>query len=240
MKKICLFACIFCPLLLPVGLNAQSAAGGNNDIAVKKAIGLFYASISDNSGLFNGTEYIMYDQRIKGTPYFMDGGRQPGDIFYNGTLYNNVPLIYEITTGNVVVRQFGDGVYLNLVNEKINYFTLFNHSFIHLAPDSANTISDGFYDRLFNGATKVYVQRRKSVYEDPHTFEKSFVENDHYFICKNNVFYQVSGRGSVLGVFKDKKKDIAKFARQSSDIDFRKDLEYAMVKMAEFYDKLTH
>jgi len=227
-------------MLWPGVALAQTGPLANDEAPKQKVISLFYNSINDNAGLYNGSEYIMYDQRIKGTPYFMDGGQQSGDVFYNGTLYANVSLIYETSSESVVVREFGQGVFITLVNEKINYFTLLGHTFIHLTPDSSNkVINDGFYDRLYNGTTAVYAKRQKTVYEDPRTFEKSFVENNHYFIYKNNTFYEVNGKNAVLNVFKTKKKEIAKYIRQN-DISYRKDPENAIVKMAEYYDKLTH
>jgi hypothetical protein len=201
---------------------------------------VFYSSINDNAGLYNGTEYIMYDPRIKGDPYFLAADLQTGDILYNGTLYKNIRMLYELTTGYVVVREFDQGVLMNLLTEKVGYFTLLNHVFIHLVPDSTNKIiSNGFYDRIYNGSTTIYVRRQKTVFDDQNNFEKSFIENDHYFIYKNNTFYAVSDKGSVLNVFKDRKKDIAKYLRQNN-IKYKDNAEYAMVKMAEYYDKLTH
>ncbi len=227
-------------LLWPVALLAQPGAASNEEVPKQKAIALFYNNINDNAGLYNGSEYIMYDQRIKGTPYFLDGSQQPGDVYYNGTLYPNVTLIYETTTESVVVREFGQGIFISLVNEKVNYFNLLGHTFVHLRPDSSNKIiTNGFYDRLYNGPTAVYAKRQKTVYEDPRTFEKSFVESNHYYLNKDKVFYEVDGKNSVLSVFKSKKKDILKYIRQN-DISYKKDPETAIVKMAEYYDKLTH
>lgn len=56
---------------------------------------------------------------------------------------------------------------------------------------------------------------------------------------KTIFFYEVDGKNSVLGVFKNKKKDLVKFIRQN-DISYKRDPETAIVKMAEYYDKLTH
>jgi hypothetical protein len=49
----------------------------------------------------------------------------------------------------------------------------------------------------------------------------------------------VSTESDVLKVFKDKRKDISKYLRQNK-IKFKKDHEFAMIKMAEYYDQLTH
>jgi len=240
MKKKYLRSSILLAMIWPVAVLAQPGAAGDQEVTNQKAVALFYNNINDHAGLYNGSEYIMYDQRIKGTPYFLDGSQQLGSVFYNGTLYNNVTLIYETTTGSVVVREFGQGIFISLVNEKLNYFSLLGHTFVHLMPDSSNKIiNNGFYDQLYNGPTTVYAKRQKTVYEDPRTFEKSFVESNHYYVYKDNVFYEVDGKNSVLGVFKNKKKDLVKYIRQN-DISYKRDPETAIVKMAEYYDKLTH
>jgi len=239
MKKVYPLLVMLCLLLSPVLLTAQTGMVASTDTALQKATGIFYSAVNDNAVLYNGTEYVMYDQRIKGTPYFLDG-QQTADIAYNGTLYNNVPLIYELVNNNIVIREFGQGVFINLINQKVQYFTFFNHTFLHLVPDSTDkVITNDFYDRIYNGTVKVFVKRQKIVFEEPNTFEKSFVEKDHYFIYKNNNYYAVNDYGAVIDVFKDKKKDLVKYLRQNN-IKYKKGPEYAIAKMAEYYDTLTH
>jgi len=235
MKNTFLPIAVFIMALLCVG-----SVGAQSTTATGGPAKLFYSSINENAHLYNGTEYIMYDQHIKGDPYYSIADMKEGSVFYDGTLYQNVPMLYELTTGNLVIRQYNNGVLMNLINEKIGYFTLLNHTFIHLVPDSANNIiSNGFYDRIYNGSAVVYVKRQKIAFEDPSTFEKSFIIKDRYFIYKGNSCYPVSDESDVLKVFKDKKKDISKYLRQNK-IKFKKDREFAMVKMAEYYDQLTH
>lgn len=238
MKKAFLPIAVFSVVFLCVTVvSAQPASPERN---TQGPVKLFYSSINENAHLYNGTEYIMYDQHIKGDPYFIVADMREGMVLYDGTLYENVPMLYELTTGNVVVRAYNNGVLMNLINEKVGYFTLLNHTFVHIMPDSANTtITDGFYDRLYNGNAAVYVKRQKIAFEDPSTFERSFIVKDRYFIYKNATWYAVSGESDVLRIFKEKKKDITKYLRQNK-IKFKKDPEYAMVKMAEYYDQLTH
>src|SRR5580658_2486370 len=101
MRKLYLFTGIYCLALWPALLSAQTGAGSNNDVATQKTTGLFYNNINNDAALYNGSEYIMYDPHIKGTPYFMDADTLTGNIMYSGTLYGNVPMLYEITTGNI-------------------------------------------------------------------------------------------------------------------------------------------
>lgn len=181
----------------------------------------------------------MYDQHIKGDPYFITEVTS-GSVYYDGTLYKNVPMLYELTSGNLVVRRYDGGVLMCLIKEKVGSFNLYNHTFIHLVPDSGNTvITNDFYDRIYNGKNAIYVRRQKILYEDPATYERSFLINDKYVIYKNNAWYPVSSEGDVLKLFKDHKKEITKYLRQNK-IKYKKAPEYAMVKMAEYYDTLTH
>lgn len=223
--------CLFVPC---TAILAQAPARGDT----AKPVELFYKSVNENSHLFNGTEYIMYDQHIKGNPYFLDE-MSPGSIFYDGTLYTNVPMLYEVAKGNVVVRQYNNGLLINLINERVDSFSVNNHTFLHITPDSGNTvITNGFYDRIYNGKIALFVKRQKILYEDPSTYERSFRLTDRYYLLKDNVWHAIHSQGDMLAVLKDKKKDIAKYLRQNK-IKYKKGPEYAMAKMAEYYDSLT-
>lgn len=239
MKKVFHCAVVFCLTLLhnTPGFSQTASVQANNPAA--KAIDLFYHSVNESSHLFNGTEYIMYDQHIKGTPYFMDNVTT-GSVFYDGTWYQDVPMLYELTTNKLVIRQYNGGVLICLVNEKVGSFILSNHTFIHIVPDSGSSIiSDGFYDRIYNGNVKAYSRRQTVLLENPTTYETNFKRDDKYYINRNNLWYPISSESDALRVFKDHKKEVTKYLRQNK-IRYKKTPEYAIVKMAEYYDQITH
>jgi len=231
-----------CLILLPcTSVFAQPAAVTGTDTTLKP-VSVFYSSVNQSSHLFNGTEYIMYDQHIKGDPYYVPG-MQPGSVFYDGTLYKNVPMLYELTTGNLVIRPLDEnheGVPICLIAEKVGYFSIDNHTFVHIVPDSGNNIiSNGFYDHIYNGSISLFVKRQKLLFEDPTTYDRSFVTNDKFFVFRNNTWYAIHSQGDLMEFMKERKKDVAKYLRQNK-IKYKKTPEYAMVKMAEYYDTLTH
>lgn len=236
MRKTCRLAAILL-LLLPCATRAQPLPGNADSMA--KPVELFYRAVNQSARLYNGSEYIMYDQRIKGDPYFMPQ-MQPGSVLYDGTLYTNIPMLYETFSGNLVIRQYNNGVLMNLISEKVGYFTLYGHYFIHIVPDSINTIiSNGFYDRVYNGSTAVYVKRQKLLYEDGVTFERSFILKDRYFIYAGNTWYAVHNQTEALDIFKDKRKEITRYLRQNR-LKYRKVPEATIIAIAAYYDKLTH
>lgn len=236
MKKTFHFAfALLCAFVPCISLLAQAPAAGDT----AKPVELFYKTVNENAHLFNGTEYIMYDQHIKGDPYFVPEV-SPGTIFYDGTLYTNVPMLYETMQGNLVVRQYNNGLLINLVNERVDYFSLNNHTFFHIVPDSNNNvITNGFYDRVYNGKVGLFIKRQKILYEDPSSYERSFKLTDRYYLFKDNTWHAIHSQGDLLSLFKEHKKDITKYLRQNK-IKFKKGPEYAMVKMTEYYDSLTH
>lgn len=239
MKKAFHFTFIaLCTLVPCIVVLAQPPATGDT----AKPIELFYKTINEGAHLFNGTEYVMYDQHIKGDPYFISN-IVPGNIYYDGTLYTNVPMLYETVTGNVIIRQYDNGLLINLINERVQHFTLNNHQFLHIIPDSGNTvITNGYYDRIYQGYNNrmsLFAKRQKLLYEDPNGFERSFKLVDKYYLLKDGAWHAIHSQGDLLALFKDRKKDITKYLRQNK-IKYKKTPEYAMAKITEYYDSLTH
>ena len=58
-----------------------------------------------------------------------------------------------------------------------------------------------------------------------------------YFVYSKGVYKQVSNRNSLLDVFRDKDDAVKTFIKDNK-LDFKNDLEQAIVKTAEYYSKL--
>src|SRR5450631_1679752 len=87
----------------------------------------FQNEIKEDAHLYTGKEFIKYSVNIKGHPFFETDQMQNGTIFYDGTLYENVPLLYDIVGQEVVINRFDSGEGIRLLNEKIKYFTFDGH-----------------------------------------------------------------------------------------------------------------
>ena len=80
-------------------------------------------------GLYTGRLYVRDYYNVKGHPFFQTDSFQKGEVFYNGVLYKNVDLLYDLSHDNVIVK-YSEDVNLVLVPEKTGYFNLPGHSFI--------------------------------------------------------------------------------------------------------------
>jgi len=208
-------------------------------LAKKQVIARYAASIENQSRLYNGADYVYYIPRDEEHPYYRVDDWSYGSIVYWDELYENVPLLYDLTIDHPITEH-NRGNPIKLLAEKVQSFTMLGHTFVRLYPDEKNKIPVGFYDRLYDGKSKVFAKYSK-VYEE--TLESRsiiprFDESTRYFIVKEGIFNGVKSKASVLDVFGDRKQDIKTFIRKNH-IRFKDNREKAIVRVTEFYDTLT-
>lgn len=137
--------------------------------AVKNAKTLYRQFIDPPTGLYNGAEYVDYSYQItEGHPFFESADFNPGSVVYDGILYENVRLLYDIIKEQVVIKDPFEVYKPALINERVNEFTLSDHKFVRLVEnDSANAaINTGFYEVLYSGTTGVYKKQKKKIQEN--------------------------------------------------------------------------
>src|SRR5688572_11072732 len=202
------------------------------------SIALYTASFQNQSRLYNGGDYIIYMPHDEEHPYYKSDDWSYGSIVYWGELYENVPLLYDLSIDQAITEQ-NRGNAIRLVGEKVESFTIFGHNFIRLRRDEKNKISDGFYDRLYDGNSKVYAKYFKSYQQ---TMESTkviprFDESKKYYLVKDGTFYVVKTKASILQVFDNHKQEVKNFIRKNR-IRFKANRERAIAQVAEFYDTL--
>jgi len=250
MRKFIHLTCVlfFASLTVNNNLFAQSvrADSSSQQNALSSAINLFYASERNEAPLYNGPEYYFYDPTIKGNAYFSEvNAFTAGSVFYDGVLYNNVLMLYDLYKDKVVVLLYNHFSKFSLVDEKIKYFDFLGHHFINIDADTVankTEIKSGIYDELYLGKIQVLEKRVKNVQSNsvglsgPESYFNFFKD---YYLKKGRNYYKFSGQGALLDILKDKKKELQQYIR-SNQIKFRKDPDDAMVKIATYYDRITN
>jgi hypothetical protein len=220
--------------------HSQQAATDTAFLAAskKKSISLYTASIQRQSRLYNGTDYIVYLPKYEEHPYFQLDDWTYGSIIYWGELYENVPLLYDLSIDQVVTEH-NRGNPIKLIAEKIDGFTMLDHTFVRLERDSNNNISAGFYDRLYDGTSKVYAKHQKAHRETLEAKEviPRFDESTRYFLYKDGLLHPVKTKGSVIQILEDHKQEVKTYIRKNR-IYFKNNRDVAIVRVTEFYDSL--
>ena len=225
----------FCVLLILNSLMLRAQAPFDSSYA--NALAVYTNTVGVNQHIYNGVEYIDYDHRINGNPFFERNSFVKGSIVYDGVLYNDVQLIYDIWRDDVVIKNHNN-LPLLLIKEKVTAFNIEGHQFIKITTDSATERSglSGLYDVLYNGSVKLFAKRRKLIDEKiiSQTSESSFIQKNEYYILSDSVFYAVADRRSVLNALSDQKPALQKYMKQQK-LKFRKNLEADLVKAVAYY-----
>lgn len=237
--------CFFSGLLLLQEIKAQNYTTDSAFYrqTVNNTIFFYTAGLGKTTHLFNGSEYIFNNHGIIGHPFFEAAQPTKGNIFYDGTLYPNVSIAYDISRDEVFINNNpGQDFNLKLITERIEYFSILNHVFIRINQDDnikGYAPSTGFYDLLYNGKVTVLAKRRKQVNQAFKAEDSlKFVQYNEYLIKKNNTYYVVDSKSSLMNIFRDQKDKVKKYFRKS-DLDFKKDPENAIVKTTEYYAQLN-
>jgi len=202
------------------------------------AIDIYSSGIGEQSEIYNGEIYNIRPVATKGSPYFLDAAfTVPGMIRYNGTLYKNVPLLYDIFANQMVAAQ--RNVFFVLRADKLSDAYFSGHHFINLV-NQTGKLSPGYYDELYEGRSQVLVKRAREVKRlaATQTVEVSYFNSDVIYIRKAGAYFEVDGKGSVLSLFKDKKKELNQFLKDKG-VRYGDNREASIVLLANYYDQLT-
>jgi hypothetical protein len=190
------------------------------------------------SHLYNGIEYVNYDSQIDGHQFFESPVLEEGSVRYNGILYRNVPMVYDIMKDELAIEHFYKYYKISLISERISQFSLLNHTFVRLVTNNQANIRTGFYEKLYDGQVKVLAKRSKIMDEEivHQRVKRRFVQKDRYYVYKDKAYYEVKNKKGAIRILKDRKKEIRKFLQQHQ-AQFTT-LEQALVGISQFYDTL--
>ena len=217
--------------------------------SMQYVINLFDEEAGGNRHLFNGPEHRGYMRPATSHPYYLSEDIHTGNICYDGILYKNVPLMYDIVNDNVITMQYVKDssveyrsiFKIDLFRDRTDSFSFPGHSFIKIEADSnTGRMKRGFYEVLYNGKAKVVVRRTKVYVEEiRRDLERRYDSSSAYYIQKDGIYHLIKNKGAVLDVFKDKRREIAAFISKNK-LKYRKQKEELIAGAARYYEQLTN
>ena len=199
------------------------------------SIARYATAIGGQSHLYNGSAYSEYISQEEEDPYFIDEWID-GSVRYDGELYTNVPILYDLTLDRVIIDNPFSIKKVMLVNEKVAEFTIQDHHFVHLI---GTELDEAHYELAYDGNIKVYVRHKKALQSRvvDYSIFNQFEEKKQYYIYKDGKYISVRGKGSMLKVLGDKKKELKKFIRDNK-LSFASQKIRDMARLAQYYDQL--
>jgi hypothetical protein len=230
-------------LLLPLvpGVCQSRADTSFLNAARNNAVALYEQALRSQSRIYNGSKYVAPEHTLEQHPFFSSVDWLVGAAFYDGEYFENIALMYDLQTGALITEHLPSGHPIQLVREKVKYFSIGGHYFERIENDSvSNSLPrSGFYDILYQGETRVVARRQKLMREQiiASVIERSFDERTRHFLYKNGVYFPLKGKSSLLKVLADKKTELKRFIKQNR-LRLSSDREVLFKSVAEFYDTL--
>lgn len=220
-----------CPSLA----QTQSADTLFLSVANQNTTRLCTSTPSAHSELYNGREYNEYRQVADEHPYlFLDWTE--GEIGYSGKVFENVPLLYDLSTDEIVTEHSSGGK-ISLHRNRVSHFIIKNHRY-EWRQDKG--LVSGFYDVIYLGKTKLLVRREKKKQEkiSGTVINVSFEERVRYFLVKESKVISFSNKKSLIKALAGENAEERK-KLSAAKLDFKTDKEKSMISLVRMYDQLS-
>ena len=239
--------CQRCLLLLNLSLSCTygyaQTFSQSRELSLNHVLEMYHSSAGDQSGIYNGSLYLRYQKKLDhGHPYFRSDSFSTGRVLYDETWYENLPLLYDEVTGDLVTKDISGINLVKLVRQKITRFEIHGVTFTSINDSTrVQNGSSGFYRLLYDGDVKVLHKETKFIRE------RIVAENETYrsvetkastWLRDNARLAQIENQKHLLGFFGDSRKAVHDHLR-SVNLNFRKQRERTIIEAARFFEKLA-
>lgn len=218
---------------------------------MSKALSYYIGSLGINAAIYTGSEnpnprYPVND----GSPFYGSENAVKGEILYDGVLFRDVPMWYDVVRKEVAVQHPKMNARVALNSKKVEYFFLGNSLFIPrpAATKKSASADDGFCRVLHDKKTALLAAYNKKMFEVIQ--ESQYVTNysrleSQYFLLKDGVYYQFKNISGLVNLLHDRKQELQQHLKKLRDqmkndgIRLNSTSEMAMVSLLEYYDEIT-
>lgn len=220
---------------------SSKGAAPNDSETIRFPVSLYKTATVQSQNLYNGRLYYLYDAKMEEHQFYGDRKWRKGVVYYDGQKFDSILMIYDIVKDELIIKHF-NGDHLLLQSEKVSYFQKEGHYFRRMVSgkDINPQMRTAFYDILYEGNLQAMVRRKKQRQEK--IVDKQVISffpvKDAYYIRKNDVYYPVHSKRSVLRLFPDHKRVLRK-ALRDEQIVFRRNRDQGILTVVSTYDSLN-
>lgn len=194
---------------------------------------LYQEATHTSASYYNGKEYTIQEFRPQGHQFFESMDWLSASLTYAGNRYDSLPLLYDIHRELFILRNH-DGLHRIIPDQSlIDDVTIGTHTFIRVKQG----LKPGFYERVYDGKTKVLCKRTKERTEDlsQQRVQIIYTPHDYFYLLKGDQYIPVKNKKSILTALADRKKELRKYART---LNFREDRDTAIRQIVAYYDQI--
>lgn len=224
-----------------IKLHAQ-AKENNQSLAsakISNVLQLYLDSLGHYNLLYNGAAYTSSYPGTEGHPFFNEPFFKQGTVKYNHIVYTDVPLLYELASGDILTRN-SNKISIILSPEKVQSFAIGDASFLNFPNhEPVGNTPQKFYRVLYDGNVKVLVkifkQSKRGLHgKDPYKFK----QYELYFILKDDTLLAITNKASLINAFDTHKVELNKFLKNNK-LRFKTDPAKTLSLAAEWYEQIS-
>jgi|GEM_PF-1336527 len=209
--------------------------------AVKNTIRVYENYLEGQQLFYSGSLYSEPARTNQTHAFFLNNEWMPESITFDGQLFRNVPVMYDITSDELITESVTGNPQI-LPRDRISNFSLMGRYFekIRNSDYESSLPRSGFFEVLYDGKTKVICLRQKFVQEkmEHNKIERDFYEKSKYFVLINGKFFQIKSKRSLLQLLEDRKTELRAFVKKNKNA-FKNYPEVSLATISKEYDLLT-
>ncbi|MGI9542221.1 MAG: hypothetical protein ACR2MX_03120 [Cyclobacteriaceae bacterium] len=152
--------------------------------------------------ILQGKQYRYFYPSIKGHQYWDKAIYATGSLTFEGVIYQNILLNYDLYNDLVMIAMVRNGLTENIIldNTRIDNFMVESANFVNIR-DSTEIIAPGIYRLAFDqNEVQLYIQAKKSVAGNNGRGEqlKKFVEENTFLLVMNGVVHNIENKKDLL------------------------------------------
>lgn len=209
--------------------------------ASENAVKRYEKFIKGQSGLYNGSEYRTVRRSNEEHPFFFQDDWQWGSVDYNGQHYEQVPILYDIFTDELVTEHYHNAQEIVMVKSKVTAFHMAGADFINIQdPLPSGLPVTGFYEVVYNGPSMILTRHQKRLEEKIEQTELLvfYTFRIRHYLLKDETWYRISSKRELMKLFGDQKQEIRTYIKKNG-LKLSKTNPEAYGKVAAYYDTLT-
>lgn len=227
---------LFICLLIGWKMTAQT-----DSTTYTKAVDTYFRHAGSQSILYTGKEQQSYLSSILNHPYLVNADMREGEVEYDGIRYTGVRLRLDLNRDELMVLHPNELFHILLQPDKVGYANLHGYHIRYFLPDARKgSPPRGYYLYLYEGQCQLIEKQTCLLIETTkdRRVEGSFRKSVKFWVLKDDVYYPVKSKGSVLKVFDSHRRELNQYIRQHK-LDFKRDTEQAIEAVIWEYERLN-
>ena len=208
---------------------------------------LYFGRVNNANELINGREYIPYYFKCRIKPLLFEDMKRNGSMLFNGRKYNDLTLEYDTYLDQLIYSDssklidnkiFKIEMNKDMVEEFRLYFKYDSMVFRHFRTGTGSwfNLEDGFYEVVYDGASKFIIRHRSLPVEQDGMYEYRSVPSKYLQTTSN--FSRVRSARSFVKMFGTYSGRVRQYMR-TNRIHFPRAGKKEVAAVLKYYDSLA-